>query len=49
MLDAPIAEGANIFIWIVCILIGIVAGASIGNIYFLKKKKDDKESASSSE
>lgn len=49
MFDAPIAEGANIFIWIACILIGIVAGASIGNIYFLKKKKDKKEESTHAE
>ena len=49
MFDPPIAEGANAFVWIACILIGIVAGASIGNIYFLKKKKGKSEESTHSE
>lgn len=41
MLTAPIAEGANIFIWIVCILGGFVAGLMAIDSYQQKDKKSD--------
>jgi len=41
MLTAPIAEGANIFIWIVCILGGFVAGLMVIDNYKPKNKKRD--------
>jgi len=42
MLSAPIAEGANLFIWIVCIIGGFVAGLIAIDTYKPKKKKQDK-------
>jgi hypothetical protein len=42
MLSAPIAEGANIFIWIACILGGFVAGLIAIDNYKPKNKKQEK-------
>jgi hypothetical protein len=41
MLTAPIAEGANIFIWMVCILGGFVTGLIAIDTYKPKDKKSD--------
>jgi len=41
MLTAPIAEGANIFIWMVCILGGFVAGVMAIDIYKQKNEEQD--------
>lgn len=41
MLEAPIAEGAEIFIWIVCIGAGFVAGLIAIDTYKPKKKEKD--------
>ncbi len=42
MLSAPIAEGANIFIWIFCILGGFVAGLMAIDTYKPKNNKQEK-------
>lgn len=42
MLSAPIAEGANIFIWIVCILGGFVTALLAIDTYKPDNKKQDK-------
>lgn len=45
LFDAPIASGANTFIWIVVILIGFVGAISQHDALFKgKKKKEDAES-----
>jgi hypothetical protein len=41
MLSAPIAEGANIFIWIACILGGFVAGLIAIDTYKPGNKNQD--------
>ena len=41
MLTAPIAEGANIFLWVVCIAAGLVAGLIAIDTYIPAKKKED--------
>jgi hypothetical protein len=44
MLSAPIAEGADIFIWIVCIIGGFVTGLIIiDNFKSGNEKKDASE------
>jgi|TARA_R110002049_G_scaffold63081_3_gene167865 hypothetical protein len=40
MLDAPIAPGANLFIWIVLIIVGLVHWIIIADTYGKKKKKE---------
>lgn len=42
MLETNITEAANIFIWIVCLGIGLVAGLIAIDTY-KPKKKDNKE------
>lgn len=42
MFEAPINEGAEIFIWIVCILGGLVAGVIAVDTYKSEKKKEEK-------
>jgi len=42
MLSAPIAEGADIFIWIVCILGGFVTGLMAIDTYRPQNKKQDR-------
>jgi hypothetical protein len=42
MFDAPISQGADIFIWIVCILAGLVAGVIAIDTYNPEKKKEKK-------
>ena len=42
MLDAPVMEGANLFIWIVCITIAFV-GAIVAVDNLPKKKKENAE------
>jgi hypothetical protein len=42
MFEAPIAQGAEIFIWIVCILAGFVAGLIAIDTYKPEKKKEEK-------
>lgn len=41
MLDAPISVGADIFIWIVCILAGLIAGIIAIDTYKTENKKED--------
>ncbi len=41
MWDAPIGAGADLFIWIVCILGGFVAGLMAIDTYQSDKKKED--------
>ena len=41
MIDAPIGDGANTFLWIVCILIGFVAALSFMDN--MKQQKSDEE------
>ena len=41
MIDPPIGDGANLFLWIVCILIGFVAALSF--VDNMKPQKSDKE------
>lgn len=40
--NAPLASGAQLFLLIVCILIGIVAGASVIDARKTKSVSDDK-------
>ncbi len=42
MFNAPIAEGAEIFIWIVCIIGGFVAGLVAIDTYKPKRKNQDR-------
>lgn len=41
MFEAPIAQGADIFIWIVCILAGFVAGLIAVDSYKSEQKKEE--------
>jgi len=43
LFDAPIASGANTFIWIVVILVGFVAALSQHDALFAGKKKKEEE------
>ncbi len=43
LFDAPIASGANTFIWIVVILIAFVGAVSQHDALFKGRKKDNKE------
>jgi hypothetical protein len=42
LFDAPINDGANLFIWIVCVLIGFAA--ALGFVDNLKVSRKEKES-----
>jgi hypothetical protein len=42
MTEVPILEGANLFFWIVCVLIGIIAAVSIVDSMFSKKDEEHK-------
>jgi len=44
MLETNITEGANIFIWIVCLSIGFLSGLIAIDSYIPKKKEEKKES-----
>lgn len=41
--DAPILEGANIFFWIVCFLIGLITAVSLVDSVLNKKDEEHKE------
>ena len=43
LFDAPIASGADTFIWIVVILIAFVGAVSQHDALFKGKKKDDQK------
>jgi len=43
MFDAPIGEGANLFIWIVVFIIAFVAGLMHVDIFKAFNKKPDQE------
>ena len=41
--DPPVGDGANIFIWIVCVLVGVVGALSQHDALFAGKKKKKAE------
>ncbi|BDD10335.1 hypothetical protein FUAX_27670 [Fulvitalea axinellae] len=41
MLEAPIGEGANTFIWIFCILVGFVKALMVLDVFYGNKKKTE--------
>lgn len=44
LFDAPINDGANLFIWIVCILIGFVAALGFAdNLKVSRKEKENQK------
>lgn len=43
MFNPPIGDGANTFVWIVCIIIGFAAGVGFLDIRKTSKKKHEEE------
>ena len=43
MFEPPIGDGANTFVWIVCIIIGFVAGVGFLDFRKVGKKKYEDE------
>lgn len=43
MFEPPIGDGANTFVWIVCIIIGFVASVGFNDVRKTLKKKYEEE------